>query len=128
LLPPSRLYPSESRRPYSNSNQSPMTRRDFRKILSVKSALNVRMRTTSVSPLDNALMMSVELENNTDAGGSFSVEVVNVEIAYGFVTRYDWGPKDSKVVIITSLIGVVIEYFLYEYSNSIFHYFRKNSH
>ncbi|RIA79575.1 TRAPP trafficking subunit Trs65-domain-containing protein [Glomus cerebriforme] len=95
LLPPSRLYPSDAKRPNSHSN-SYQSRRDFRKILSVKSALNVRMRTTSVSPLDNALMMSVELENNTDAGGSFSVEVVNVEIAYGFVTRYDWGPKDNK--------------------------------
>ncbi|CAG8631345.1 8094_t:CDS:2, partial [Funneliformis caledonium] len=95
LLPPSRLYSSDAKR--ANSSYSPPTmRRDFRKILSVKSALNVRMRTTSVSPLDNALMMSVELENNTDAGGSFSVEVVNVEIAYGFVTRYDWGPKDNK--------------------------------
>ncbi|CAB5371375.1 hypothetical protein RhiirA1_448961 [Rhizophagus irregularis] len=94
LLPPSRLYPDIKRvNSHSSSYQS---RRDFRKILSVKSALNVRMRTTSVSPLDNALMMSVELENNTDAGGSFSVEVVNVEIAYGFVTRYDWGPKDKK--------------------------------
>ena len=86
-----------------------MTRRDFRKILSVKSALNVRMRTTSVSPLDNALMMSVELENNTDAGGSFSVEVVNVEIAYGFVTRYDWGPKDSKMVITSLRILLLTE-------------------
>ncbi|GBC09604.1 hypothetical protein RclHR1_00090038 [Rhizophagus clarus] len=94
LLPSSRLYPDNKKlNSHSNSYQS---RRDFRKILSVKSALNVRMRTTSVSPLDNALMMSVELENNTDAGGSFSVEVVNVEIAYGFVTRYDWGPKDKK--------------------------------
>ncbi|PKK65795.1 hypothetical protein RhiirC2_785652 [Rhizophagus irregularis] len=94
LLPPSRLYPDIKRvNSHSSSYQS---RRDFRKILSVKSALNVRMRTTSVSPLDNALMMSVELENNTDAGGSFSVEVVNVENAYGFVTRYDWGPKDKK--------------------------------
>src|SRR6266542_3844720 len=84
LLPPSRLYRSDGKR--TNSFSPPTMRRDFRKILSVKSALNVRMRTTSVSPLDNALMMSVELENNTDAGGSFSVEVVNVEIAYGFVT------------------------------------------
>ncbi|CAI2179080.1 6958_t:CDS:2 [Funneliformis geosporum] len=95
LLPPSRLYSSDAKRANS-SYSSPTMRRDIRKILSVKSALNVRMRTTSVSPLDNALMMSVELENNTDAGGSFSVEVVKVEIAYGFVTRYDWGPKDNK--------------------------------
>lgn len=124
MLPPSRLYPLDTRRPNSYQNSSQMLRRDFRKILSVKSALNVRMRTTSVSPLDNALMMSVELENNTDAGGSFSVEVVNVEIAYGFVTRYDWGPKDSKTVIM-SFIEVVTEY---ECSNDIFHYSRKNSH
>lgn len=125
MLPPSRLYPDIKRvNSHSSSYQS---RRDFRKILSVKSALNVRMRTTSVSPLDNALMMSVELENNTDAGGSFSVEVVNVEIAYGFVTRYDWGPKDKKVCN-TLLIGVCYSNILmFFFSKNIIHYFRINS-
>ena len=59
LLPPSRLYRSDGKR--TNSFSPPTMRRDFRKILSVKSALNVRFRTTSVSPLNNALMMFVEL-------------------------------------------------------------------
>jgi hypothetical protein len=53
------------------------------------------MRTTSVSPLDNVLMMSVELENNTEAGSAFSLETVQVEVISGVVTKYDWGLSDD---------------------------------
>ncbi|CAG8435849.1 6882_t:CDS:10 [Diversispora eburnea] len=96
LLPTSRIFNSEQKRLMISIANNPPLVRKFRKILSVKSALNVRMRTTSVSPLDHVLMMSVELENNTDAGSSFSVEAVKVEIAHGFVTRFDWEPTNKK--------------------------------
>ncbi|CAG8744360.1 18209_t:CDS:2, partial [Acaulospora morrowiae] len=100
MLPTSRIFNVEQRRPSQPSTvqslPQPLVRR-YRKILSVKSALNVRMRTTSVSPLDHVLMMSVELENNTDAGSSFSVEAVKVEIAHGFVTRFEWEKADKQV-------------------------------
>nr|CAG8526588.1 5342_t:CDS:10 [Entrophospora candida] len=75
------------------SNQS--TKRSVRKILSVKAALNVKMRTTSISPLDNMLMMSVELENNSETKNSFSIESINVHIVNGFIKRYDWNPDDD---------------------------------
>ncbi|RHZ59337.1 hypothetical protein Glove_364g31 [Diversispora epigaea] len=97
MLPTSRIFNSEQKRLLISSsiaNNPPLIRK-FRKILSIRSALNVRMRTTSVSPLDHVLMMSVELENNTDAGNSFSVEAVKVEIAHGFVTRFDWEPTNK---------------------------------
>ncbi|CAJ0752050.1 5464_t:CDS:10 [Entrophospora sp. SA101] len=75
------------------SNQS--TKRSVRKILSVKAALNVKMRTTSISPLDNMLMMSVELENNSETKNSFSIESINVHIVNGFIKRYEWNPDDD---------------------------------
>ncbi|CAH1765076.1 7283_t:CDS:10 [Entrophospora sp. SA101] len=76
------------------SNQS--TKRSVRKILSVKAALNVKMRTTSISPLDNMLMMSVELENNSETKNSFSIESINVHIVNGFIKRYEWNPDDDS--------------------------------
>ncbi|CAG8823684.1 18827_t:CDS:2, partial [Racocetra persica] len=99
LLPTSRLFGNETRRLSLNlsTNSSPPLKHNIRKVLSIKSALNVRMRTTSVSPLDHVLMMSVELENNTDAGCSFSVEEVKVDIDHGFVTKYDWESANKQL-------------------------------
>ncbi|KAF0403452.1 TRAPP trafficking subunit Trs65-domain-containing protein [Gigaspora margarita] len=98
LLPTNRLFNNETRRSSLNLNQNslPPLKNSTRKVLSIKSALNVRMRTTSVSPLDHVLMMSVELENNTDAGCSFSVEEVKVDIDHGFVTRYDFESANKQ--------------------------------
>ncbi|CAG8620646.1 15022_t:CDS:2, partial [Dentiscutata heterogama] len=98
LLPTNRLFNNENRRSSLNLNQnsSPPLKQSIRKVLSLKSALNVRMRTTSVSPLDHVLMMSVELENNIDAGCSFSVEEVKVDIDHGFVTRYDFESANKQ--------------------------------
>ncbi|CAG8504112.1 13440_t:CDS:2 [Ambispora leptoticha] len=100
ILPTSRIRAAESKRQNTYPNYPMPARpqpikRSTRKVLPVKSALNVRMRTTSVSPLDNVLMMSVELENNTDAGSAFEVEAVKVEIANGIVTKYDWGLESN---------------------------------
>ncbi|CAG8571871.1 25017_t:CDS:2 [Cetraspora pellucida] len=99
LLPTNRIFNIEPRRLSLNlsTNSSPPLKHNIRKILSIKSALNVRMRTTSVSPLDHVLMMSVELENNTDAGCSFSVEEVKVDIDHGFVTKYDWESANKQL-------------------------------
>ncbi|KAG9302788.1 hypothetical protein G9A89_009565 [Geosiphon pyriformis] len=100
VLPIARIRNAEFKRQsiYPNQPLPPRVqpiKRVFRRVLPVKSALNVRMRTTSVSPLDNVLMMSVELENNTDAGSAFEVEAVKVEIASGIVAKYDWGLENS---------------------------------
>ncbi|CAG8448199.1 2141_t:CDS:2 [Ambispora gerdemannii] len=100
VFPTSRIHAAESKRQNTYPNYPMPVRpqpikRTVRKVLPVKSALNVRMRTTSVSPLDNVLMMSVELENNTDAGSAFEVEAVKVEIASGIVTKYDWGIENN---------------------------------
>ncbi|KAF0473749.1 TRAPP trafficking subunit Trs65-domain-containing protein [Gigaspora margarita] len=60
------------------------------KSLSLKNALTVRMRTISVSPLDNALMISVEIENNSaEIAASFSMDSIKIDVPYSFVTRYD---------------------------------------
>ncbi|CAG8510321.1 4329_t:CDS:2 [Paraglomus brasilianum] len=116
-LPASRIYGTvESRRQsiYPNT-PGPMTpqplRRSFRKILPVKSALNVRMRTTSVSPLDNVLMMSVELENNTDAGTAFDVQEVRIELSSAIVAQFDWGGKKEIFPLILHPVDQVT--FLY---------------
>ncbi|CAI2169047.1 12043_t:CDS:2 [Funneliformis geosporum] len=74
-------------------------KRCSRKVLSVKSALNVRMRTTSISPLENSLMMSIELENNIENNSVFTIDDVKVEVTHGIVTRYTWGFSNDKFPI-----------------------------
>ncbi|RIB08733.1 TRAPP trafficking subunit Trs65-domain-containing protein [Gigaspora rosea] len=67
----------------------PIKRNCF-KSLSLKNALTVRMRTISVSPLDNALMISVEIENNSaEIAASFAMDSIKIDVPYSFVTRYD---------------------------------------
>ncbi|CAJ0633633.1 4595_t:CDS:2 [Entrophospora sp. SA101] len=97
-IPISKLYYNEPKLNGTNqsSSASQHSRRNIRKVLAVKSALNVRMRTTSVSPLDNTLMMSVELDNNTDARSGFLVESVQVNITQGYVSRFKTGLNDDK--------------------------------
>ncbi|CAG8565749.1 16585_t:CDS:2, partial [Dentiscutata heterogama] len=67
----------------------PIKRNCF-KSLSLKNALTVRMRTISVSPLDNALMIAVEIENNNaETTASFAVDKIKIDVPYSFVTRYE---------------------------------------
>lgn len=61
--------------------------RSFRRVLPVKTTLDVRMRTTTISPLENALMMSVEVENNPDTGCPFVIQSIQVDIVNGLVEQ-----------------------------------------
>lgn len=108
----------------SSTSSNQPAKRSIHKILSVKAALNVKMRTTSISPLDNMLMMSVELENNSETKNSFSIESINVHIVNGFIRRYEWNlDDDSKVnyryyyILYTVMVNlyILIIYYYYYY-------------
>ncbi|CAG8577496.1 10887_t:CDS:2 [Racocetra persica] len=72
-------------------------KRNCFKSLSLKTALNVRMRTISVSPLDNSLMISIEVENNsTETPVSFAVDSIKIDVPHSFVTRYEY-TQDKNV-------------------------------
>ncbi|KAG0299325.1 hypothetical protein BGZ98_010142 [Dissophora globulifera] len=67
----------------------PVLRRSARRTIAVRSALNVRMRTTRVSPMDNPLMMSIEVENNSEHGAKFKATNLDVEVTHAVVTPLD---------------------------------------
>ncbi|CAG8500122.1 4672_t:CDS:2 [Funneliformis caledonium] len=92
LISASQLTSTKRTSIYSALPSTPI-KRCSRKVLTVKPALNVRMRTTSISPLENSLMMSIELENNIENNSAFTIEDVKVEVTRGFVTRYTFNEK-----------------------------------
>ncbi|RUS21362.1 hypothetical protein BC937DRAFT_92930 [Endogone sp. FLAS-F59071] len=67
------------------STQLLTQRRNVRRVLPLRSALNVKMRSTNVSMIDKVLMMSIELEND-DAGCPFLIESLDVQVASAYVT------------------------------------------
>ncbi|RHZ87108.1 hypothetical protein Glove_40g23 [Diversispora epigaea] len=80
---------TESRRQSIYPKLTP-TKHTCQKILSLKNALNVRMRTIGVSPQENSLMILVSLENkDEDTKNSFLVESIKIDIPNSFVTRYE---------------------------------------
>ncbi|KAG0018114.1 hypothetical protein BGZ80_007533 [Entomortierella chlamydospora] len=68
---------------------APVLRRSARRTIAVRSALNVRMRTTRVSPMENPLMMSIEVENNSEHGAKFKTTQLDVEVTHAVVTPLD---------------------------------------
>ncbi|CAG8478042.1 8376_t:CDS:2 [Cetraspora pellucida] len=73
-------------------------KRNCRKMLNVKTALNVQLRTTNVSPSENTILVSVVLaNNNVEKTGSFIVDSIKMNIPHGFVTKYEWTHKDEAV-------------------------------
>ncbi|KAG0343656.1 hypothetical protein BG004_005111 [Podila humilis] len=68
---------------------APVLRRSVRRTIAVRSALNVRMRTTRVSPMENPLMMSIEVENNSEHGAKFKVTQLDVDVTNAVVTELD---------------------------------------
>lgn len=68
---------------------APVLRRSVRRTIAVRSALNVRMRTTKVSPMENPLMMSIEVENNSEHGAKFKVTQLDVDVTNAVVTPLD---------------------------------------
>ncbi|CAG8533524.1 9987_t:CDS:2 [Acaulospora morrowiae] len=85
----------EPRRPVVNLTTSPV-KRTCSKVLPVKTALNVRMRTTNVSPLENSMMISISVENNNiESISSFMIESIKVHVSHGFVARYECVHDDA---------------------------------
>ncbi|CAG8511299.1 16091_t:CDS:2 [Cetraspora pellucida] len=71
-------------------------KRNCRKMLNVKTALNVQLRTTNVSPSENTILVSVVLaNNNVEKTGSFIVDSIKMNIPHGFVTKYEWTHKNE---------------------------------
>ncbi|KAG0203889.1 hypothetical protein BGX33_008827 [Mortierella sp. NVP41] len=68
---------------------APVLRRSVRRTIAVRSALNVRMRTTRVSPMENPLMMSIEVENNSEHGAKFKMTQLEVDVTNAVVTPLD---------------------------------------
>ncbi|RUP43588.1 hypothetical protein BC936DRAFT_136973, partial [Jimgerdemannia flammicorona] len=79
----------------ATSTQLLTQRRSVRRFLPVRSALNVKMRTTNVSIIDRVLMMSVELEND-DAGCPFLIESLDVQVTNAVVASALAGKPGSE--------------------------------
>ncbi|KAG0173901.1 hypothetical protein DFQ30_006732 [Apophysomyces sp. BC1015] len=69
-----------------SSSQLLTLRRHIREMIPVRSGLAVKMRTTNASVTDKMVMMSVELENPTDAGCEFIVEKIDVQVSHAVVS------------------------------------------
>jgi hypothetical protein len=82
---------------YSTLSSTPI-KRCSRKIISVRPTLNARIRSTYVSPSDKTVMMSVELENDTENDVTFSIEHLDVGIAHGIVTEITGYTQDTSNV------------------------------
>ncbi|CAG8514819.1 10100_t:CDS:2 [Acaulospora colombiana] len=84
------------------------------KMLPVKTALNVRMRTTAISPLENSMMISISVENNNmDSKSSFLIESIKVNVSHGFVTRYELAQDEAIERFPLSLDSIDQVTFLY---------------
>ncbi|KAI9499058.1 TRAPP trafficking subunit Trs65-domain-containing protein [Zychaea mexicana] len=71
----------------SHSTSQMLTlRRHVREMLSVRSGVNVKMRTTNASVADKMVMMSVELENPLETSCSFVVDKVEVQVSNAVVS------------------------------------------
>ena len=98
---------------------APVLRRSVRRTIAVRSALNVRMRTTRVSPMENPLMMSIEVENNSEHGAKFKVAQLDVEVTNAVVTPLDSAaltkvrPFFLALFILVSIPAVEADPFVY---------------
>lgn len=61
-------------------------KRSVRENLSIRSGLNVKMRTTNASVAEKMVMMSVELENPAEVGCEFLVDRVEVQVSNAVVS------------------------------------------
>ncbi|KAF9106763.1 hypothetical protein BGX27_009035 [Mortierella sp. AM989] len=81
---------------------APVLRRSARRTIAVRSALNVRMRTTRVSPMENPLMMSIEVENNSEHGAKFKTTQLDVEVTHAVVTPLDSAELTKLPMVLNS--------------------------
>lgn len=89
IVPQHHYRPDTPRARIQASPLAPVLRRSVRRTIAVRSALNLRMRTTRVSPLDNPLIMSIEVENNSEHGAKFKMTQVDVEVTHAVVASID---------------------------------------
>ncbi|KAF9436283.1 hypothetical protein BGZ76_004381 [Entomortierella beljakovae] len=89
VVPQHHYRPDAPRARIQAPSVSPILRRSVRRTIAVRSALNVRMRTTRVSPMENPLMMSIEVENNSEHGAKFKMTQLDVEVTHAVVTPLD---------------------------------------
>ncbi|GJJ74304.1 hypothetical protein EMPS_06662 [Entomortierella parvispora] len=89
IVPQHHYRPDTPRARTQPPPMAPVLRRSARRTIAVRSALNVRMRTTRVSPMENPLMMSIEVENNSEHGAKFKVSQLDVEVTNAVVTPLD---------------------------------------
>ncbi|KAF9209784.1 hypothetical protein BGZ49_000971 [Haplosporangium sp. Z 27] len=88
-VPQHHYRPDTPRARVQASPVAPVLRRSARRTIAVRSALNMRMRTTRVSPMENPLMMSIEIENNSEHGAKFKTTELDVEVTHAVVTPLD---------------------------------------
>ncbi|KAG0014544.1 hypothetical protein BGZ81_000406 [Podila clonocystis] len=89
---------------------TPVLRRSVRRTIAVRSALNVRMRTTRVSPMENPLMMSIEVENNSEHGAKFKVTQLDVDVTNAVVTPLDSAELTKLPMVLHSVDHVTFLY------------------
>ncbi|KAF9336339.1 hypothetical protein BG006_008957 [Podila minutissima] len=89
---------------------APVLRRSARRTIAVRSALNVRMRTTRVSPMENPLMMSIEVENNSEHGAKFKVTQLDVDVTNAVVTPLDSAELTKLPMVLHSVDHVTFLY------------------
>ncbi|KAF9959200.1 hypothetical protein BGZ72_010136 [Mortierella alpina] len=89
IVPQHHYRPDTPRARVQPPPMTPVLRRSARRTIAVRSALNVRMRTTRVSPMENPLMMSIEVENNSEHGAKFKMTQLDVDVTNAVVTSLD---------------------------------------
>ncbi|KAF9134953.1 hypothetical protein BGW39_005250 [Mortierella sp. 14UC] len=89
IVPQHHYRPDTPRARVQPPPMAPVLRRSVRRTIAVRSALNVRMRTTRVSPMENPLMMSIEVENNSEHGAKFKMTQLEVDVTNAVVTPLD---------------------------------------
>ncbi|KAF9916650.1 hypothetical protein FBU30_001234 [Linnemannia zychae] len=89
VVPQHHYRPETPRARVQPPPMAPVLRRSARKTIAVRSALNMRMRTTRVAPMENTMMMSIEVENNSEHGAKFKTTQLEVDVTNAVVTLLD---------------------------------------
>ncbi|KAG0048478.1 hypothetical protein BGZ83_006565 [Gryganskiella cystojenkinii] len=103
IVPQHHYRPETPRARTQPPPMAPVLRRSVRRTIAVRSALNVRMRTTRVSPMENPLMMSIEVENNSEHGAKFKVAQLDVEVTNAVVTPLDSAGLTKLPIVLHSV-------------------------
>ncbi|KAG0239449.1 hypothetical protein BGX31_002787 [Mortierella sp. GBA43] len=111
IVPQHHYRPDTPRARVQASPNAPVLRRNVRRTIAVRSALNLRMRTTRVSPLDNPLIMSIEVENNSEHGAKFKMTQVDVDVTHAAVASLDTAEltKESSTLDIQRQVTIILQ-------------------